>query len=171
MIELQRFPNLRHTAGVEDHDLVGEGHRFHLIVGDIDHGAAQSLMQTGDFDTHLDAQGGIEVGKRLIQQENAWLCHQRTTNRHALALTAGEGFRFTLQQMGQLQHFRNLSHPLVNQIFFRAGQLQAKRHIFRNGKVGIECIRLEYHPNAAFCRWDLVHAGVTDKQVPAGNSF
>jgi hypothetical protein len=60
-------------------------------------------MQTGDLDTHLDAQRGIQVRERFIQQEDAWLCHQRTTNRHTLALTTGKRFRFTLQQMRQLQ--------------------------------------------------------------------
>ena len=102
VVQLQRFTHLRHTAGIQHHDFVGEGHRFHLIVGDVNHRAAKTLVQTGDFNAHLDAQGGIQVRKRFIEQEHARFGHQRTANRHTLTLTTGKRFWFTLQQVGQL---------------------------------------------------------------------
>ena len=70
-----------------------------------------------------------------------------------------------------MQHFRYLRHALVNDLFFRASQLQAKGHVFRNGKVGIKCIRLEHHTDATFGRRDVVHAGITDQQIAAGDGF
>ena len=126
MVQLQRFPNLRHATGVQHHDFVGQRHRFDLIVGDVNHCAAQAFMQTGDFDTHLHTQCSIEVGERFIEQKYAWLGHQRTANRHTLTLTTGERFRFAIQQMRQLQHFRHLVNALVNHLFFCACQFQAK---------------------------------------------
>jgi hypothetical protein len=54
------------------------------------------------------------------------------------------------------QHFRNLGHPLVNQIFFRAGQLQAKRHIFRNGKVVCWSVNRKPSPAVSASAWRLV---------------
>ena len=120
-------------------------------------------MQTGDFDTHLDAQGGIQVRERFIEQEHARLGHQRTADRHTLTLTTGERLRFTLQQMCQLEHFRHLGDALVNGLFFRAGQLQAKGHVLGNGKMRIKRIRLEHHAHAAFSWRDVVHSGITNK--------
>lgn len=113
-------------VGVEDYDFVGEGYCFYLIVGDIDYGVVQLFMQMGDFDMYLDVQGGIEVGKWFIQQENVWFCYQCMINCYVLVLIVGEGFWFMFQQMGQLQYFCNLSYLLVNQIFFCVGQFQVK---------------------------------------------
>ncbi len=171
MIEFQRFAHLGHATGIQHHNLVGQGHRFDLIVGDVNHGAAQTLVQAGDFNTHLHAQRGVEVRQRLIEQEHARLCHQRTANRHTLTLTTGERLRLTLQQVCQLENFGNLGHALVNGLFFGAGQLQAERHVLGNGEMGIKCIGLEYHPDAALRRRDIVHTGIANHQITAGDGF
>ncbi|MNE81211.1 hypothetical protein D3C80_1778430 [compost metagenome] len=36
-VKLHRRADLLDIAAVEDHDLVGHGHGFHLVVGDVDH--------------------------------------------------------------------------------------------------------------------------------------
>jgi hypothetical protein len=46
---------------------IGERHRLHLIVGDVNHRRAQFGLQAGDFNAHIDTQGGIEVGERFIE--------------------------------------------------------------------------------------------------------
>ena len=48
----QRFPNLRRDQR-QHHILSASVIASDLIVGDINHCAAQAFMQTGDFDTHL----------------------------------------------------------------------------------------------------------------------
>ena len=171
MIEFERLPDLRDATGVQHHNLVGQGHRFDLVVGHVNHRAAKTLMQTGNLNAHLHAQRGIEVRERFIQQEHARFSHQSTANRHALTLTAGKRFRFALQQMGQLKNFRHLSHALVNQLFFGAGQLQAKRHVFRDGKVGVKRIRLKHHPDTALGGRDIIHSGIANQQIAAGHRF
>ena len=32
-------------------------------------------MQPLDLDAHVDAQLGVEVGERFVEQEHAWLAH------------------------------------------------------------------------------------------------
>ncbi|SUX76286.1 Uncharacterised protein [Citrobacter freundii] len=90
-------------------------------------------MQAGDFNTHLHTQSGVEVRQRFIQQEYTRLGDQRSANRHALTLSAGKRFRFTLQQVRQLQNFRDLIHALIHHLFFCASQFEAKRHVFCDG--------------------------------------
>ncbi|SUB69170.1 Uncharacterised protein [Pluralibacter gergoviae] len=125
-------------------------------------------MQARDLNAHLHPQRGVEVGERLIEQEDARLGHQRAADSDALALTAGERFRLAVQQVRQLQHFRHLIHPLLDKIFFRPGQLEAKRHIFRHRQVRIEGVGLKHHADAALGGRRVVHPLTAYQQLAAG---
>jgi hypothetical protein len=52
---------------LQHNDLVGHRHGLDLIVGDVDHGRVQSLVETRKLDPHLATKGGIEIGQRLIR--------------------------------------------------------------------------------------------------------
>ncbi|CNV27065.1 Uncharacterised protein [Salmonella enterica subsp. enterica serovar Bovismorbificans] len=171
MVQLQRLTDLSDATGVQHHDFVGQRHRLDLIVGDVNHRAAQTFMQARNFNTHLHAQRGVQVRERFIQQKHTRLRHQRAANRYALTLPAGKRFWLTFQQMRQLQHFRHLVDALIHYLFFGARQLEAERHVFCNGEMGIERIRLEYHAHAALGRRDIIHTGFPDKQVATGDGF
>ena len=55
----------------EHADAVGHGQRFALVVGDEQGGNADFALQAFELDLHLVAQGGIQVGQRLVKQQNA----------------------------------------------------------------------------------------------------
>ena len=55
----------------------------------------------------------VEVGQRLVEQEDLRLAHQRAAHRDALALAAGELARLAVEQMIDLQHLRDLAHRRV----------------------------------------------------------
>src|SRR3954469_22829778 len=78
LVELRRRAVLLDLAAVEHHDLVGHGHGFDLIVGDVDRGGAKLLLQPGDFDAHLHAQRRVEVGERLVEQKRLGLADDGT---------------------------------------------------------------------------------------------
>jgi hypothetical protein len=54
-------------------------------------------VQLGDLHAHLDAQLGVQVGQRLVEQEHRRLAHDGAAHGHALALTAGERLGLTRQ--------------------------------------------------------------------------
>ena len=56
-------------AVLHNNDTAGHGHSFGLVMGNVDEGCLQSLMQLGDFSTHRDAQLGVQVGQRFVEQE------------------------------------------------------------------------------------------------------
>ena len=64
-------------------------------------------MQPLDLHAHLDAQLGVQVGQRLVEQEQQRIAHQRASHRHALALPAGELRRLAVQQCLDLQQLRH----------------------------------------------------------------
>jgi hypothetical protein len=50
----------------------------------------QALVQLLDLGAHLHAQLGVEVGQRLVEQEDLGVAHDGAAHRHALALAARE---------------------------------------------------------------------------------
>ena len=69
LVDLARLGELLHAALMHDGDARGERHRLDLVVGDVDRGLAEPLVQLLDLGAHLDAQLGVEVGQRLVEQE------------------------------------------------------------------------------------------------------
>ena len=63
-------------------------HRLLLVVGDVDDGEAEPLLQVADLLAHLAAQAGVEIGQRLVEQQHRRLQHQRARDRDALLLSA-----------------------------------------------------------------------------------
>ncbi len=54
-------------------------------------------MQFLDLGAHLHAQLGVEVGQRLVEQEDLRIAHDRPAHRDALTLTARQLPRITIQ--------------------------------------------------------------------------
>ena len=61
--------DLLDRAAAHDHHPVAEGHRLGLVVGDVDGGGAELLLQPGHHRAHLHPQLGVQVGQRLVHEE------------------------------------------------------------------------------------------------------
>ena len=103
IIEVQRRTDLLDLTLVDHDDAVRERHRLDLIVGDIDHRALQLAVQFRQFVTHLHAQLGIEIGERLVEQEDLRIADDRPTDRDPLTLATRQLMRQPIQQHIQLQ--------------------------------------------------------------------
>ena len=57
-------------------------------MGHIHDGGPESAVQTPQLGARLDAEGGIQIGQRLVQQERLRLPHHRPAERDALSLSA-----------------------------------------------------------------------------------
>ena len=53
-------------------------------------------------------QRGVEVGERLVEEEDPRVAHDGAADRHALALAAGELLRQAVEQVVDLQQLRRL---------------------------------------------------------------
>jgi hypothetical protein len=60
---------------VHDDDLVGHGHGLDLVVGDVDRGGLEALVQLLDLGAHAHAQLRVEVRERLVEQEHLRVAH------------------------------------------------------------------------------------------------
>ena len=69
VVDLARRAELLEHALLHHGDARGQRHRLDLVVGDVDDRRAEPLVQLLDLGAHLDAQLGVEVGERLVEQE------------------------------------------------------------------------------------------------------
>ena len=88
VVEVIRRAGLFDQAITHQNYLVSHCHGLDLIMGDIDHGHTEPLLQSPDFQSHLVAQLGVEIGKRLVHQAHRMLGNHRTGQSDTLALPA-----------------------------------------------------------------------------------
>ena len=69
----------------------------HLVMGNIDSGDAQLLLDLPQFRADVHTQLGIQVGKGFVQKQDLLAHHQCPGKGHPLLLTAGHllGNRFS----------------------------------------------------------------------------
>ena len=85
LIEVLRRRHLLDHPMVQHRDAVRHGQRFGLVVGDVDHGDAQALVEVLDLVLHLLAQLLVERAERLVHQDQLGLEHARARPRPAAA--------------------------------------------------------------------------------------
>ena len=94
-------------ALVHHHDAVGHRQRLLLVVGDVDGGDAERLLDGADLLAQRHADLGVERRERLVEEQELGLRGERARQRHALLLAAGEleGIAAAvLRQLDEPQH-------------------------------------------------------------------
>ena len=74
-------------------------------------------MQTHQFDAHFRTQRRVEIGQRLVEQEDLRLANDGAADGDALALTAGQLAGALLQARLQLQNLGGGADPLLELVF------------------------------------------------------
>ncbi len=126
-------------------------------------------MQLGDLDAHLDAQAGVEVGERLVEQEDARVADDGAADGDALALAAGELLGLAVEQVGDLQDAGRVLDPRLGGLGVDLRQLEAEAHVVVDGHVRVERVGLEHHRDAALGRRQVVDDLVADQQLARGD--
>jgi hypothetical protein len=145
-------------------DAMPQRHRFLLVMGHIEGGDTELLLQLFEFGAGLVAQLGIQVGEWLVHQEHFWLADNRPREGDPLTLPTGERAGQSVEQGFDAQHLSDLPHPLIDLLLDLAclpivGQLppeaaqlaqaQAEGDVVIHAHVGIERVVLEHHRHIA----------------------
>ena len=132
---------------------VDERHRLDLVVGDIDDGGLELLVQLLDLGPHVDAQLGVEVRQRLVEQEDVGVAHQRPAHRDALALAAGELAGLAVEQVLDLQESRRPAFIALSRSGFGTPCISSPKAMFcADVHVRVERVGLEHHRDVALRR-------------------
>ena len=95
LVDLPWCADLADPAAVNNGDPVAHAHGLNLVVGHIDGGGTDFLLELLEFVTSRRPALGIEIGERLIEQEDIRLANQRPGQSHPLPLPPDNcrGFR------------------------------------------------------------------------------
>ena len=88
MIDVLGRADLLKPSLVQHRDPVAQPHRLDLIVGDVDGRYADPLLKLLEVEPRGRAQLGVEVGQRLVEQEDLGLAHERAGQGDPLPLAA-----------------------------------------------------------------------------------
>ena len=88
LVDVARRADLLHHALVEHDDAIRQRQRLRLVVRHVDERDPGTPLQRLDLRAHALAQLGVEIGQRLIEQQDRRLDHERAGERHALQLPA-----------------------------------------------------------------------------------
>ena len=170
-IDLDGRADLFDQAFIHDDDPVRKRHRLDLVVGDIDAGDVQLFLNTADLGAHLLAQLCIQVGERLVHQQDLGLHDQGARQRDALLLSAGELARGSItvaRQVDQVQHpvdaFGNcaLTQPL---------HVESIGDVLVNREMRKECIALKDHGHVALVRRQRIDLTSIQKDLARGGKL
>jgi hypothetical protein len=157
VVDLGRRRVLLHHAVVHHRDLVRHRHRLELVVRDVDGRRLEPHVQPLQLAAHRHAQLRVEVGQRLVHEEEPGLAHHRTPQRDALALSAGELPRLAAEEVLDLEHAGDLEHARVDLCARRAADLQPVGHVGAHVHVRVERVALEHHRDVALARREVRH--------------
>ena len=103
-----------------------------------------------DLGAHLEAQLRVEVGQRLVEQEQRRVARQRAAHRDTLALAAGELAGLAIEQVRDLQQSPRRSRRSRFCSALGTLRISSPNEMFsRTRHVRIERIGLEHHRDVA----------------------
>ena len=167
-VHLFRHGQLLDHAVLHDSDTVPHGHRFDLVVRDVDRRSAQALVEARQLAPRLHAQQRVEVGKRLVHQECVRLAHDRPRERNALTLATGQLVWVAIEQLVELEDRGRAFDGLADVLLRLLGHLKREGDVLEDGHVRIERVVLEDHRHVALDRVDEVHEPVPDRDLAGG---
>ena len=160
-----------HIAILHDDDAVAQSHGLGLVVGNVHEGGVDTAAQLDDLRAHLVTELGVQVGQRLVHQQNLGLTDDRTADGDTLTLAAGQGLGLTVEVLGDAQDLSGLVDLPVDLFLGNLLQLQGESDVVPDRHVGVQSVALEYHGDIAVLGGYVVAALVADEQVAAGDVF
>ncbi|MPL80520.1 hypothetical protein SDC9_26421 [bioreactor metagenome] len=167
LVDLLRRAALRDHALFHHHDAVRHHQRLALVMGDVDRGDADALLQVADEEAHVVAQRGVEIGERLVEEQHRRLDHQRAGQRDALLLPARQFPReapLVARKPHHLEHLGDAGGALCG---CDLAHLEPEGEVFRHRHVREERVGLEHHAEVAMLGGDIGHLPRAEQQPAA----
>ena len=169
IVQVLRGIDLLDDAVLHNNDTVAHGHSLGLVVGNVDEGGSQLLVQLDDLGAHGGTQLGIQVGQGLVQQEDCRVTNHCTAQSNTLTLTTGQSLGLAVQQVLDLQDLGSLVHALVDLVLRGLAQLQTESDVLVNGHVGVQSVALEHHGDITILRGNVVDQTAADVHFALGD--
>ena len=144
------------AARAHHDDAVRQAQRLVLVVRHVEHRDAELALQAAQLGAHLHPQLGVQVGQRLVQQQQARPQHDGPGQRHALLLPARQVGRQPRREVLETDRAQRLAHALAQLRRRHLAQPQPEGHVLEGTQVREQRVGLEHEPDVAPVRR---HAG------------
>ena len=121
-----------------------------------------------DFGSHLDPELGVQIGKRLVHQEDRRLADDGPAHSHPLTLATRKLSGLAVQPFGQTEDVGRVTNLLVDLGLRSLGHLEGEADVLGHGHVRIEGVVLEDHGDVPLLRGLVVDDLAADLQRPGG---
>ena len=169
IVQVLRGIDLLDDAVLHDNDAVAHGHSLGLVVGNVDEGGSQLLVQLDDLGAHGGTQLSVQVGQRLVQQEDCRVTDHCTAQSDTLALTTGQSLGLAVQQVLDLQDLSSLVDAAVDLVLRGLAQFQTESDVLVDGHMGVQSVALEDHGDVAVLRGNVVDEAAADVHLALGD--
>ena len=137
------------------HDAVTHGLRVVLVVGDIDEGRAEPLVDVLELLARRRSQVRVEVADRLVEQEDLGAADDRAAEGDPLTLAAAQRAGLPVQEAPDAEHLGHLFDLPVALLAAEAPQHQREGDVVPRVHVRIERVGLEHHGDVPALRGDV----------------
>ena len=135
LVEIRGRRELLHLAVIEDRNAVRHGQCLGLVVGHIDHGHTELLVNVLDLVLHLLTQILVQRTEWFVHQDELRLEDQRPGHRDALLLAAGELGRHARAEIRELDHVEGTLYPCLDIRLAHLANPQREGEVFRHRHV------------------------------------
>ena len=178
VVDVLRGADLLYSARVHHHHCVGHGQGLLLVVGDVDKGDAQGLLDALQFILHVLAQLQVQSAQGLVQQQDLGPVYQGPGDGHPLLLSAGELGDPALFKALQVDHLEHLHDPVVDLLLgqldllfglrVHLGDAQTEGDILKHVEVGEQGVPLKHSIYRPFVGRNRVNPHAVKKNIPGG---
>jgi len=117
-------------------------------VGAEDHGAPPVPSERSDEVDHLTGGGGIETGRRLVEEQQVRIVQQRPGEGHALAFAGGEPPHHRVGPVGHAELLQQRAGALAGRSLRESPHLRGEEQVLHRGEAFVETSVLGQHAGA-----------------------
>ena len=130
-----------------------------------DERGADAPLHVHELELRLLAQAPVERAERFVEQQDLRLARERTRERHALALPAGELVGAALAELLEPHELQHLRHARLAPVARQALLAQAERDVLAHAQVGEQRVALEHQVHGPLVRRHGRHVDAVDEDA------
>ena len=167
LVNVDGLSHLAKLAFLHDYHPVGDGKGLFLVVGHVDHGLLQLLLEPFHLGPEPDPDLGVEGGERLVEQKHPGIRREGPDQRHPLLLATRELGRVEGPPVPEPDEVEHLVDPVGDLPGRPLSHLEAEGDVLLHRHVGEEGIGLEDDPELPFLGDEVVDDPAVVDDLPA----
>ena len=92
----------------------------------------KSVVELCDLNTHLYTELSVQVGERLVHEEDLRVTYDSTAESNSLTLTTGESLRLSVEEVLDLEDLSCFLNTAVDLVLRHLSELKSESHVVTN---------------------------------------